>query len=103
VANQPHQLPRRSWLIKLAAWWGHIIHKIPIELARRMALAQSTDEDEPAMYTMVYGLALTLVAYAIQILIVWKLFGGFGALCYFILLLTGAYWAAYAPPHRKHP
>jgi 1-acyl-sn-glycerol-3-phosphate acyltransferase len=102
-ATVSHQVPtpsppfRQSWLVTLAAWWGQTIHKIPIEVARRLALAKSRDAGEPAMYTMIYGLALTLLASAIQVSIVWLLLGWWVACLYFILLLIGAYWAAYAP------
>lgn len=89
--------PRPSPLVAAAAWWGRVTHRIPITLARRLALAKSTNADEPAMYTMLYGLALTLVSYAIQVPIVWKLLGDVAALAYLALLITGAYWAAYAP------
>jgi 1-acyl-sn-glycerol-3-phosphate acyltransferase len=99
----PYQPSRHSWPIVLAAWWGRTIHKIPIDVARRLALAKSSDAGEPAMYTMVYGLALTLIAYAIQIPIVWKLFGGWAALCYGLMLIIGAYWAAYARHAPQQP
>lgn len=87
---------RRSPLIRAAAWWGHVTHKIPITIARRLAVKQSNDEGEPAMYTMIYGVALTLVAYAIQVPIVWLVAGGLVATLYLISLVIGAYYAAYA-------
>ncbi|HXC25622.1 MAG TPA: 1-acyl-sn-glycerol-3-phosphate acyltransferase [Gemmatimonadaceae bacterium] len=92
----PNQVSHQSPLITLAAWWGRTIHKIPIDLARRLALAKSNDPGEPATYTIVYGLAFILISYAIQIPIVWTFFGGWAALGYSLMLLFGAYWAAYA-------
>jgi len=92
----------RIGLVSLAAWWGRVIHKIPVELARRMALARSTNADEPAMYTMIYGVALTLIAYAVQMLIVWTMVSGVAAGMYLVLLVAGAYWVAYARHSCQH-
>lgn len=86
----------RPALIRIASEWGHITHKIPIKLARKLAVKQSNDEGEPAMYTMVYGVGLTLLAYAIQIPIVWLVAGGLVATLYLASLIVGAYYAAYA-------
>jgi len=90
--------PQRSWPIRLAAWWGRFIHKIPIELARWLAARQSTNEDEPAMYTMVYGLGFILLSCVVQISVIGMLGGAAAALIYTIMLLIGAYWAA----HEEH-
>ncbi|MGI8510264.1 MAG: 1-acyl-sn-glycerol-3-phosphate acyltransferase [Gemmatimonadaceae bacterium] len=97
VQNIPNQIQRkRSPLIRAAARWGHITHKVPIMIARRLAVRQSSDEGEPAMYTMTYGVALTLLAYAIQVPIVWFIAGGMIAMLYLASLVIGAYYAAYA-------
>ena len=104
IAAEERPVRPRSPLIALAAWWGRTTHKIPIELARRLALARTTNADEPAMYTMIYGLALTLVSYAIQLWIVGELTNGLVAVGYFVSLVVGAYWAAYGPhPQRRLP
>jgi 1-acyl-sn-glycerol-3-phosphate acyltransferase len=87
--------PRHSRFVRLAALWGRVIHRVPIELARKMAVARSKNPDEPAMYTMTYGLGLTLAWYAIQLPVVWWLAGGWAALAYFALLCGGAYATAY--------
>ncbi|MGI8546188.1 MAG: 1-acyl-sn-glycerol-3-phosphate acyltransferase [Gemmatimonadaceae bacterium] len=83
-------------LVRIASEWGHVTHKIPIKLARKLAIKQSNDEGEPAMYTMIYGVGLTLLAYAIQIPIVWLVAGGLAATLYLVSLVVGAYYAAYA-------
>lgn len=88
-----------GWLIRLVGWWGHVTHEIPIRVARRLAIRKSRDEGEPAMYTMTYGLALTLASYAIEIPLVWWLAGGWVALVLALSLPLSAYWAAYA----EHP
>lgn len=86
----------RSLFIRAAARWGHITHKIPIALARRIAIAQSSDEGEPAMATMLYGATFALASYAIQVSIVWLLVGWIAATIYLVSLVVGAYYAAYA-------
>lgn len=86
----------RSPLVRLVAWWGRLTHRIPITIARRIALRQSNDEGEPAMYTMTIGLGLILLSYAIQLPIVWLIAGWKTAMLYLILLVVGAYYAAYA-------
>lgn len=97
VQDIPNQVQRRrSPLIRAAARWGYITHKIPITIARRLAVKKSNDAGEPAMYTMTYGIALTLLAYAIQVPIVWLVAGGMIAMLYLASLVIGAYYAAYA-------
>lgn len=95
--DQSHDGPL---LAQIAARWGRITHKIPIELARRIALSQSNDEGEPAMYTIIYGVGLALLAYGIQVPIVWLLAGRVVALLYLASLIVGAYYAAYADHPR---
>lgn len=85
-----------TWPVRVAAWWGRVNHKVPIELARTLAVAQSEDEGEPAMFTIVYGLVFTLVAYVVQTALVWVLVGPVVAVLYLVSLPVGAYWAAYA-------
>lgn len=89
----------QSPLARLAAAWGRATHRIPMTLARELALRQSRDEGELAMYTITYGVALTLIAYAIQVPVMWLLAGGTGAVVYLFSLVIGAYYAAYAD-HR---
>jgi hypothetical protein len=48
------------------------------------------------MYTMTFGFAAVLVSYAIEVPIVWWLLGWIAAVLFFVSLVTGAYWAAYA-------
>jgi 1-acyl-sn-glycerol-3-phosphate acyltransferase len=96
---------RHGWLVRVAAWWGRVTHEIPIRIARRLALAKSADEGEPAMYTMTFGLGLTLLSYAIEIPLVWWILGPWVAIAFAVSLPIGAYWAAYAdhparPPRR---
>lgn len=72
------------------AAWGRITHWIPFRLARRAALRDVTARDQPAMRTIVWGLALTLINYAAQVAIVWALLGGWAALAHLTVLPIAA-------------
>ncbi len=87
---------KRNAFIRLAAWWGRFTHEIPLRIARHEAVRRSADAGEPAMYTMTFGLATVVVSYLIEVPIVWALFGWLVALIFFLSLVVGAYWAAYA-------
>jgi 1-acyl-sn-glycerol-3-phosphate acyltransferase len=89
--------------IALAAWWGRLTHRTPVRLARTIAVKRSTNADEPAMLTILFGIGLVLVTYAIHLTIVGALahsvwVGGI----YLIGLLIGAYWAAFEPHPRRY-
>lgn len=94
---------RRGPAIRLAAWWGRVMHEIPLRLARREAIRRSKDAGEPAMYTMTFGLAAILVSYLIEVSVVLLVSDWVIALLFLASLITGAYWAAYAdhPPDRS--
>lgn len=72
------------------AAWGRITHWIPFRLARRAALRDVTARDQPAMRTIVWGLALTLASYAAQVAIVWAVFNGLAALVHLVVLPIAA-------------
>jgi hypothetical protein len=89
--------------IAFAAWWGRLTHRTPIRLARTIALKRSTNADEPAMLTILFGIGLVLVTYAVHLTIVGALahsvwVGGI----YLMGLLVGAYWAAFEPHPRRY-
>jgi 1-acyl-sn-glycerol-3-phosphate acyltransferase len=89
-------------VIRTAAWWGRLTHRLPIRIARRWAVDMSTDPDEPAMFTIVIGLGLVLATYAIHFTLVDVLTHSIWiALLYLGALLIGAHWAAFEP-HLKH-
>ena len=65
-----------------------------------MAVSRSTNADEPAMLTILFGIGLVLCTYFVQLIIVGAL--GHSILIGFIYLLgllAGAYWAAF----ERHP
>ena len=89
-----------SWLVAEAAAWGHFTHELPIRVARTLALKRSTDADHPAMFTMMFGVGLVLLTYALQIAVVGALARSVWiSILYLASLLIGAYWAAF----EKHP
>jgi hypothetical protein len=87
-------------LIALAATWGRLTHQVPVQIARTLALKRSRDADQPAMLTIMFGLGLVLLTYALQLVVVGALVRSFWiSLFYLASLLGGAYSAAF----EKHP
>jgi 1-acyl-sn-glycerol-3-phosphate acyltransferase len=93
----------REKLIALAAWWGRLTHQMPVRMARNMAVSRSTNADEPAMLTILFGIGLVLITYIIQLTIVGVLAHSIW-ICFFYLvgLLAGAYWAAFEQHPRRY-
>jgi 1-acyl-sn-glycerol-3-phosphate acyltransferase len=60
----------RERLISCAAWWGRVTHRLPISVARNIAVRLSTSADQPAMLTMVFGIGLVLITYAVHLTII---------------------------------
>ena len=89
-----------NWLVAEAAAWGHLTHELPIRVARTLALKRSTDADHPAMFTIMFGVGLVLITYALQIAVIGALAHSvWVSVLYLASLLIGAYWAAF----EKHP
>ena len=93
----------RKILIAVAAAWGRATHKLPIRMARVLALRRSSDADQPAMLTMIFGIALVLLAYILQIAVMGALVRSFW-ICslYLASLITGAYWAAFEKHSQRY-
>ncbi|MEP6856805.1 MAG: 1-acyl-sn-glycerol-3-phosphate acyltransferase [Gemmatimonadales bacterium] len=90
-------------LIASAAWWGRLTHQTPVRIARSMAVKRSTNADEPAMLTILFGIGLVLVTYVIHLTIVGALAHSIWIdFVYLVGLLTGAYWAAFEPHPRRY-
>jgi hypothetical protein len=97
--DQHERMPSKVF-VAMAAAWGHLTHRMPIRIARSLALRQGGDADQPAMLTMLFGITLVLFTYVIQIAVVGVLLHSFWISClYLASLLIGAYWAAF----EKHP
>ena len=90
-------------LIAISAWWGRLTHQYPIRMARALALRKSTNADEPAMFTIVFGLGFVLLSYAIHLAVVGLVAHSFViAVLYLAMLITGAYWAAFEQHPRRY-
>ena len=72
------------------SWWGRIWHFVPIRIARLLALRGARNRDEPAMNTLVFGVALVLLTYAVLTTVVGALFGIWWALAFFVTLIPSA-------------
>lgn len=70
--------------------WGRLTHALPIQLTRFLALRNVTSRDEPAMNTLVLGLVLVLLAYAVETAVVGWLLGPWVALVFFLTLVPSA-------------
>ncbi|MDP9201222.1 MAG: 1-acyl-sn-glycerol-3-phosphate acyltransferase, partial [Gemmatimonadota bacterium] len=93
----------KEQLIALAAWWGRLTHQTPVRIARSMAVRRSTNADEPAMLTILFGIGLVLLTYIIHLTIVGALAHSIWISCiYLIGLLAGAYWAAFEQHPRRY-
>jgi 1-acyl-sn-glycerol-3-phosphate acyltransferase len=90
-------------LIATAAWWGRLTHQTPVRIARSIAVRRSTNADEPAMLTILFGIGLVLVTYIIHLTIVGALGHSILLDCIYLMgLLTGAYWAAFEQHPRRY-
>jgi 1-acyl-sn-glycerol-3-phosphate acyltransferase len=84
------------------ALWGRVNHWMPLRLARMLAKRTSHTPDEPAMHTIVAGLALVLMFYAAQTaLVAWGM-GWLAAVAYVVTLPVSATWdLRYADRRRR--
>jgi 1-acyl-sn-glycerol-3-phosphate acyltransferase len=93
----------RERAIAVAAWWGRLTHELPVRMARSLAVKRSTDADEPAMFTIMFGIGLVLLTYVIHLTIVGMVVHSFLFDClYLVGLLSGAYWAAFQQHPRRY-
>jgi len=88
-------------LVSPLAAWGELTHRYIINIARDLAVARSKNPDDPAMLTIIFGLVLILLSYAVQFAIVTALFNPWWAALYTASLPLGAYWAAYKSHHTN--
>ena len=93
----------RERIIALAAWWGRLTHELPVRMARSMAVKRSTDADQPAMFTIIFGVGLVLLTYVVQLTIISMVVHSFLFDCLYLAgLLSGAYWAAFQQHPRRY-
>jgi 1-acyl-sn-glycerol-3-phosphate acyltransferase len=99
--KRQHSLKER--LITVAAAWGRLTHRLPVRIARNIAVKRSTDPDEPAMLTIIFGIGLVLLTYAIHLTIIGALVHSFWISCLYLAgLLSGVYWAAFEQDPRRY-
>ncbi|CAA9318922.1 MAG: hypothetical protein AVDCRST_MAG11-1911, partial [uncultured Gemmatimonadaceae bacterium] len=72
------------------AWWGRANHWLPLRLTAAVARRTSRTPEDPAMHTVVVGLALVLAFYALQTALVWRLAGPWWAAAYLVSLPAAA-------------
>jgi 1-acyl-sn-glycerol-3-phosphate acyltransferase len=103
IARAEHGRPViREVLISIAAWWGRVTHRLPIRIARALAVSRSTDADQPAMLTIMFGIGLVLLTYAVHLTIVGIVsHSAVLVLLYLVGLVSGAYWAAFESRFRR--
>jgi 1-acyl-sn-glycerol-3-phosphate acyltransferase len=90
-------------LITIAASWGRLTHQLPVRVARSIAVKRSTDADQPAMLTIMFGIGFVLLTYAIHLTILGALVHSFWiSFLYLAGLLSGAYWAAFEQHPRRY-
>jgi 1-acyl-sn-glycerol-3-phosphate acyltransferase len=93
----------RERVIAIAAWWGRLTHRVPVRIARSLAVKRSTNADEPAMFTIMFGVGLVLLTYVIHLTIVGVIVHSFLFDCLYLAgLLSGAYWAAFQQHPRRY-
>lgn len=82
----------RALLAAPLALWGRLNHWLPVRLALLLGRATSRTPEDPAMHTIVAGLATCVVAYLLQTALVWRLAGPWWALAYLATLPVSASW-----------
>jgi hypothetical protein len=72
------------------ALWGWVNHVLPFNLSRLIATRSIESAADPAMRTIVNGIALVLLFYGAQGAVVWAVFGPLAAVIYWISLPVAA-------------
>ncbi len=74
------------------AIWGRVNHLIPFSLAKQLGKRTSTSKSQLAMHTVVLGVVLIPLFYALQTAVAWRLTGPWWALLYIVSLIPSASW-----------
>ncbi|MEO7521871.1 MAG: lysophospholipid acyltransferase family protein [Gemmatimonas sp.] len=70
--------------------WGRLTHFVPVRLARALATRNVTSREDPAMRTLVGGVVLVLLSYAVLTALVGAIAGPWWALLFFASLVPSA-------------
>lgn len=84
---------RESWVLLVGgpvALWGRINHWLPFRAARAVAMRSVDSAADPAMRTLVAGVAFVLLCYAVQTIVVGAAFGWIVATVYLASLPVAA-------------
>jgi 1-acyl-sn-glycerol-3-phosphate acyltransferase len=84
------------------ALWGRLNHWIPFRLARALGERDMTSRDQPAMRTILAGLVLVLLFYAVATAVVTRLAGGLAAAAYLVSLPVAADVDLRFTEHARH-
>ncbi len=74
------------------ALWGRVNHLLPFTIARWLGAKTSTARSQLAMHTIVLGMIVIPLFYALQTWAVWRLAGPWWASIYFASLIPSASW-----------
>ncbi|MBC7842593.1 MAG: 1-acyl-sn-glycerol-3-phosphate acyltransferase [Gemmatimonadaceae bacterium] len=74
------------------ALWGRLNHVLPFTLATWLGVRTSTARSQLAMHTIVLGVVLIPLFYAVQTAVVWRLTGPWWAVLYAASLVPSASW-----------
>jgi 1-acyl-sn-glycerol-3-phosphate acyltransferase len=77
-------------LVGPIALWGRFNHWIPFRLARTLGERDMTSRDQPAMRTILAGLVLVILFYAVATMVITQLAGGPAAIAYLVSLPIAA-------------
>jgi 1-acyl-sn-glycerol-3-phosphate acyltransferase len=98
-----HHSILREALVELAAWWGLVTHRLAVRIGRNLAVQLSSDADQPAMLTILFGVCLVILTYAIHVVVIGILLHSYvAAVLYLASLLCGAYWAAFRQHEKRY-
>ena len=74
------------------ALWGRVNHYLPFSLATWLGRKTSTSRSQPAMHTIVLGVVLVPLFYALQTAVIWRMWGAWSAALYATSLTPSATW-----------
>ncbi len=77
--------------VPLAAW-GRLNHFVPFTLARWLGRKTSSARSQQAMHTILVGIVLIPLFYAVQAALVWRLTGPWWSVLYAVSLVPSASW-----------
>jgi glycerol-3-phosphate O-acyltransferase/dihydroxyacetone phosphate acyltransferase len=93
IAPAARFVVREGWILAVGgpvALWGRLNHWLPFRAARAIAMRSVASAADPAMYTVLAGAALVVVAYLAQTIVVGLIWGPLVATAYLVSLPLAA-------------